>query len=49
MDSSKYVLNIILTFIFKSLKWTGNSDEEESTSESELWKGPVPETDEKSQ
>ncbi|KAF6317209.1 FRA10A associated CGG repeat 1 [Rhinolophus ferrumequinum] len=26
-----------------------NSDEEESTSESELWKGPVPETDEKSQ
>lgn len=26
-----------------------NSDEEESTSESELWKGPLPETDEKSQ
>uniref|UniRef100_A0A9L0SFN4 FRA10A associated CGG repeat 1 n=1 Tax=Equus caballus TaxID=9796 RepID=A0A9L0SFN4_HORSE len=26
-----------------------NSDEEEGTSESELWKGPVPETDEKSQ
>lgn len=32
----------------KSLKWTGNSDEE-STSDSELWKGPLPETDEKSQ
>ncbi|PNJ89477.1 FRA10AC1 isoform 5 [Pongo abelii] len=27
----------------------GNSDEEESASESELWKGPLPETDEKSQ
>lgn len=27
----------------------GSSDEEESTSESELWKGPLPETDEKSQ
>lgn len=26
-----------------------NSDEEESTSESDLWKGPLPETDEKSQ
>ncbi|KAF4019102.1 hypothetical protein G4228_010902 [Cervus hanglu yarkandensis] len=26
-----------------------NSDEEESASESELWKGPLPETDEKSQ
>nr|XP_025736635.1 protein FRA10AC1 isoform X2 [Callorhinus ursinus] len=26
-----------------------NSDEEEGTSESELWKGPLPETDEKSQ
>ncbi|VTJ74143.1 Hypothetical predicted protein, partial [Marmota monax] len=26
-----------------------NSDEEESVSESELWKGPLPETDEKSQ
>lgn len=26
-----------------------SSDEEESTSESELWKGPLPETDEKSQ
>ncbi|XP_078202194.1 protein FRA10AC1 isoform X6 [Callithrix jacchus] len=27
----------------------GNSDKEENTSESELWKGPLPETDEKSQ
>ncbi|XP_023402686.1 protein FRA10AC1 isoform X3 [Loxodonta africana] len=27
----------------------GNSDEEEGASESELWKGPLPETDEKSQ
>lgn len=32
-----------------SFKWTGHSDEKESTSESELWKGPPPETDEKSQ
>lgn len=47
---SKCVLNIILMFFFKSFfKWTGSSDEEESTSESELWKGPLPETDEKSQ
>ncbi|ELW66718.1 Protein FRA10AC1 [Tupaia chinensis] len=27
----------------------GNSEDEESASESELWKGPLPETDEKSQ
>ncbi|XP_037352246.1 protein FRA10AC1 [Talpa occidentalis] len=35
----------------KKLENSGNrnSDEEESTSESELWKGPLPETDEKSQ
>ena len=49
MGSSKCVLNVMCTFLKISFKWTGSADEEGSTSESELWKGPLPETDEKSQ
>lgn len=30
-------------------QWAGNAEEEDSASDSELWKGPLPETDEKSQ